>query len=536
MYGENNYGSEKQNVEGTIVESSEQKVNNSGNENPYEYYYTAGNGNNHGNNGYTSYGNNQYQQGNGAYGNFSGAYAGNNYSGNVRKERVKRPRKPHPFAKKAVTFVALGALLGVTAGAAFSVPTYITRKALLEQELEVAKAQQNANKTGLSTTTGSLTTGSSEQYTSDITAIANSCLPSVVSITNKGVTEVRTMFGTYQQDTTSSGSGIIIGENDTELLIVTNYHVVSGNSELSVVFSYDEDNENPSVVSAKLKGYDADKDLAVISVASSDITNDMRAQIKIATIGDSSDLQLGQQVVAIGNALGYGQSVTTGIISALNREVTVSDENGGTITNKLIQTDAAINPGNSGGALINLNGELIGINSVKVSNSSVEGMGYAIPISDVQSIIEELMLKETRDVVAEADQGYLGISGTDVTESISETYGMPIGIFINNVYDNSPAANAGLAKGNIITKFDGQTVKSMSEFKTLLTYYKKGETVKVVVKVQSSNGYEEKTVDVTLASRDIFGNDAEEQSTQNKNEQNQGSNNMNPYNFFWPFP
>lgn len=344
------------------------------------------------------------------------------------------------------------------------------------------------------------------------------------------------MFGTYQQDTTSSGSGIIIGENDTELLIVTNYHVVSGNSELSVVFSYDEDNENPSVVSAKLKGYDADKDLAVISVASSDITNDMRAQIKIATIGDSSDLQLGQQVVAIGNALGYGQSVTTGIISALNREVTVSDENGGTITNKLIQTDAAINPGNSGGALINLNGELIGINSVKVSNSSVEGMGYAIPISDVQSIIEELMLKETRDVVAEADQGYLGISGTDVTESISETYGMPIGIFINNVYDNSPAANAGLAKGNIITKFDGQTVKSMSEFKTLLTYYKKGETVKVVVKVQSSNGYEEKTVDVTLASRDIFGNDAEEQSTQNKNEQNQGSNNMNPYNFFWPFP
>jgi len=233
-----------------------------------------------------------------------------------------------------------------------------------------------------------------------VTAIANNCLPSVVSITNRGVTEVRTMFGTYQQDAESSGSGIIIGENETELLIVTNYHVVSGSSELSVVFSYDEDSDDPSLVSARVKGYEADKDLAVIAVSLDDITDEMRSKIKIATIGDSSNMVLGQEVVAIGNALGYGQSVTTGIISALGRNVTVSDDNGGSITNKLIQTDAAINPGNSGGALLNMNGELIGINSVKVSSSSVEGMGYAIPISDVQSIIEELMLKETRDVVA----------------------------------------------------------------------------------------------------------------------------------------
>ena len=243
-----------------------------------------------------------------------------------------------------------------------------------------------------------------------MTAIANNCLPSVVSITNRGVTEVRTMFGTYQQDAESSGSGIIIGENETELLIVTNYHVVSGSNELSVVFSYDEDSDDPSLVSARVKGYEADKDLAVIAVSLDDITDEMRSKIKIATIGDSSNLVLGQEVVAIGNALGYGQSVTTGIISALGRNVTVSDENGGSITNKLIQTDAAINPGNSGGALLNMNGELIGINSVKVSSSSVEGMGYAIPISDVQSIIEELMLKETRDVVAEEKQGYLGIN------------------------------------------------------------------------------------------------------------------------------
>ena len=232
------------------------------------------------------------------------------------------------------------------------------------------------------------------------------------------------MFGTYQQDTESSGSGIIIGENESELLIVTNYHVVSGSNELSVVFSYDEANDEPSLVSARVKGYEADKDLAVIAVSLEDITDEMRSQIKVATIGDSSNLVLGQDVVAIGNALGYGQSITTGIISALNREVTVSDEQGSTITNRLIQTDAAINPGNSGGALLNMNGELIGINSVKVSSSSVEGMGYAIPISDVQSIIEELMLKETRDVVPEQAQGYLGIGGTDVTTDISETYGM----------------------------------------------------------------------------------------------------------------
>lgn len=351
------------------------------------------------------------------------------------------------------------------------------------------------------------------------------------------------MFGTYQQDTESSGSGIIIGENDTELLIVTNYHVVSGSNELSVVFSYDEDNDNPSVVSAKLKGYAADKDLAVISVSLKDVTADMRSQIKIATVGDSSKLELGQEVVAIGNALGYGQSVTTGIISALNREVTVTNDDGTPITNKLIQTDAAINPGNSGGALLNMNGELIGINSVKVSSSQVEGMGYAIPISDVQSIIEDLMLKETRDVVDEKDQGYLGIGGTDVTSDISKTYDMPMGVYINTIYDNSPAGAAGLSKGNIITKFDGQTISSMSELKTLLTYYKSGETVKVTAMVQGANGYEEKEFDLTLASKSVFGDDsnAADENSQNSQPQTEDQNsdngygNMNPYSFFWPF-
>ena len=261
----------------------------------------------------------------------------------------------------------------------------------------------------------------------------------------------------------------------------------------------------------------------------------MRSKIRIATIGDSSKLVLGQEVVAIGNALGYGQSVTTGIISALNREVTVSDENGGTITNKLIQTDAAINPGNSGGALLNMNGELIGINSVKVSSSSVEGMGYAIPISDIQSIIEELMLKETRDVVKEEAQGYIGIGGTDVTNEIAQTYDMPLGIYINTVYDNSPAKEAGLAKGNIITKFDGQTVKSMSELKSLLAYYRFGETVDLTIMVQSAGGYTEKTVSITLGAKDSIDDSGESQRQETPQQDGDTRQYYNPFSF-WSIP
>ena len=262
----------------------------------------------------------------------------------------KKKKKSSGFGKKAFSVACLGLVFGVTAGAVFSVPAYMSIKELKQAKTELAQAQSqagsetapNQNSASLSTTTGSLVAANAS-YSDDsnratVAAIAGNCLPSVVSITNKGVTEVQTFFGRYLQDTEGSGSGIIIGENDTELLIVTNYHVVSGGTELTVVFSYDEDSDDPSVVSAKIKGYDADKDLAVIAVSLDEITDEMRSQIKVATIGNSADLELGQEVVAIGNALGYGQSVTTGIISALNREVTVSDDNGGTITNKLIQT------------------------------------------------------------------------------------------------------------------------------------------------------------------------------------------------------
>lgn len=438
-------------------------------------------------------------------------------------------------------------MFGVTAGAVFSVPASLATKELKETKREIQQMQESFNasaagKASLSTTADSLNASNAlynNSASANVTAIANNCLPSVVSITNKSVTEVRTMFGTFQQDAESSGSGIIIGENDTELLIVTNYHVVSGSNELSVVFSYDEDSDEPSLVSARVKGYEADKDLAVIAVSRDDITDEMRSKIKIATIGDSSNLVLGQEVVAIGNALGYGQSVTTGIISALGRDVTVSDENGGTITNKLIQTDAAINPGNSGGALLNMNGELIGINSVKVASSSVEGMGYAIPISDVQSIIEELMLKETRDVVAEDKKGYLGINPIDVTNEIYETYGMPVGVYVNIVYEDSPAEAAGLVKGNIITKFDGQTVKTREQLTSLLNYYSAGETVELVAMVQSDNGYVEKTFQVTLGTKDVFGEDAD--SAQPSPKQQEPDSDVdgyfnNPFGSFWSFP
>jgi serine protease Do len=508
--------------------------------------------------------NDNYSQQSGNNGNSNNGYheyyysAGsmNGSAGPTIDATPKKKKSKSGFGKKAVSVVCLGLVFGVAAGAAFSVPTYMTTKQLNETKAEIQQMQEEngsaagaeeaeTEKSTLSTTTDSLSASNASYNNTDsatIAAIAESCLPSVVSITNKGVTEVQTMFGTYQTDSESSGSGIIIGENDTELLIVTNYHVVSGSSELSVVFSYDEDSENPSVVSAKVKGYDSDKDLAVISVSLDDVTDEMRSQIKVATIGDSSSLVLGQQVVAIGNALGYGQSVTTGIISALNREVSVEDDNGDTITNKLIQTDAAINPGNSGGALLNMNGELIGINSVKVASSSVEGMGYAIPISDVQSIIEELMLKETRDVVADGAQGYIGISGTDVTSEISETYDMPMGIYINSVSDNSPAEEAGLSKGIIITKFDGQTVKTMSELKSLLTYYKAGETVNITAQVPGSDGYSEQVFSITLGFKETSsdtGSSNSQQQEQPSNGNGNGNGNYyysNPFGSFWNIP
>ena len=315
-------------------------------------------------------------------------------------------------------------------------------------------------------------------------------MPSIVSITNKGVEEVQSMFGTRQYEATSAGSGIIIGQNDTELLIATNNHVVANANEISVCFGDDEN----KVVEAKVKGTDAENDLGIIAVQLSDLSDEIKSSISIAKIGNSSDVKVGDQVVAIGNALGYGQSVTTGIVSAQDREVTIDG-----MTAKLIQTDAAINPGNSGGALLNMKGELIGINSSKFASTVVEGMGYAIPINTAEPILENLMNRETRDIVGTEEQGYLGISCQNVSQDISEMYNIPQGVYVLEIQDNGAAANAGIKKGDIITQFDGMSVTDYDDLKSTLQYYKAGETVDVVIqRAKEDGGYEEQTVSVTL--------------------------------------
>ena len=326
----------------------------------------------------------------------------------------------------------------------------------------------------------------------DVSDIAANVMPSLVSITNIGVQEMQNLFGqTMAYESQSSGTGIIIGQTDTELLIVTNNHVVNSAQVLSVGFA------DETACEAKVKGTDRDRDLAVIAVKMEDISKETREKIRVIELGSSSELQVGEQVIAIGNALGYGQSVTTGIVSALNRQVTVDDS-----TNTLIQTDAAINPGNSGGALLNRKGQLVGINSAKYSDTSVEGMGYAIPVDEVVGIIEGLMNRTIREEkVPEEKQGFLGITGQDVTLEVSEAYDMPRGIYITSVEEGSAAEKAGLKKGNIIAKFDGASVSSMGELKEQLSYYKEGEEVTFAVWAVENGQYEERTVNVVLGKR-----------------------------------
>lgn len=335
-------------------------------------------------------------------------------------------------------------------------------------------------------------------------------MPSVVSITNMGTTEFRTFFGTYEQESQSSGSGIIIGRNDSEIVIVTNNHVVSNAKEISVYFNSDgQDADEDNVIPAKIKGTDPAKDLAVIAVQVNDIPKETLDMIRIASIGDSSTLQVGEPVVAIGNAYGYGLSVTSGIVSALNREVSVTS-GGQTITNRLIQTDAAINPGNSGGALLNSRGELIGINSVKFISEDVEGMGYAIPISDVESIIGDLMNKVTRDEVRDTDRGYLGITGVDVTSDASSNYGMPEGVYVNVVTEGGAADQAGLKKGDIITKLDGTRITGYAQLGDTLKYYASGETISITIQRLEDAQYVEKVLDITLSSGSQVGVESRE--------------------------
>lgn len=425
-------------------------------------------------------------------------------------------RNQNSFQKKAGATIALAVIFGLVAAVVFQAANFVADRFLNTGKSSVQIKTTDSvdlQETASDDSTADKVLSDSENGT--VAAVAQASMPSVVAITTVSVQEIPSFFGysSHQYKSASTGSGIIVGDNDDELLIATNNHVVDGATTLSVCFIGDDvanaetetvnagDNGDLNVedaVSAKIKGTDADNDLAVVAVKKSDIPEDTLNQIKIAQIGSSDDLAVGQQVVAIGNALGYGQSVTSGWISALNRTISTDD---GTNSTGLIQTDAAINPGNSGGALLNMKGELIGINSAKYADSAVEGMGYAIPISKAKPILEELMNRETREKVDSSKKGYLGVSLANLTTEAIEMYNMPTGAFVRSVEDDSPAQEAGICKGDIIVKFDGQKVSDGDDLLDKLQYYKSGEKIEAVIARATNGEYEENTIELTLGTR-----------------------------------
>ena len=415
---------------------------------------------------------------------------------NEYRETVQAPRKKNSWARKAAGITAAAVLFGTVAGGVMTGVNYVgarltgladitatapaeTEGTTTAQVPETSAASNNGSTTAVSTVT-------------DVSSIAEKAMPSLVAINDTMTVEQNNFFGmpqTYQAQ--SSGSGIIVGQNDTELLIATNNHVVSGATDMKVTFT------DSTQVAAAVKGTDSATDLAIIAVKLSDIPSDTMSKIKVATLGNSDNVKVGQQVIAIGNALGYGQSLTVGYISALDREIT--DENG--IQHTYIQTDAAINPGNSGGALLDLNGNAIGINAAKNASTEVEGMGFAIPISKAQEILNNLMTKKTREAVDESAQGYLGIQGTNIDANASKEYGMPVGIYVYKIVEGGAAANSDLKEKDIITKFDGQSVTNMEELKQMLTYYEGGSTVSLTVQSLVNGSYVEHEVQITLGTK-----------------------------------
>lgn len=442
-----------------------------------------------------------YQTG-GTYSHNAGSYQyGNTYPNSYAQAAHKKEKKPkagNGYFKKALACVGLGLFFGVFAGLGFYVVETVSGMNTRAETQQVSEAVPDNAVTAASNEVQSTDTAATTKQTetattvvTDVTNVVSGVMPSIVSINNH-FTETISYFGqAMTSEGEGSGSGIIVGKNDSELLIVTNYHVIEGADKLTVKFVEDSEAE------AFVKGTDADMDLAVIAVPVDSIDAATLNEITIATLGDSDSLTVGEPAIAIGNSLGYGQSVTTGVISALNRSIELSDGSTGTF----IQTDAAINPGNSGGALLNLKGEVIGINSNKIGGSTVEGMGYAIPISAANPIIADLMLKETKNRVAEEERGYLGISGITVTQDVVETYGMPEGVYVVQVYENTPSAQAGLQKGDIITEFAGQKISSMDELQEELQYHAKGDQVEMKIMTVGNGGYESKTVTITLGDK-----------------------------------
>ena len=387
---------------------------------------------------------------------------------------------------KLLKTIALALVFGLIAGLTFTGVSYAGSKLLGNNTQVQTESQTNTvtEKKEGQTTEALLNTATSSN--ANIADIVDETMPAVVSITCMSVQEVQSFFGTQMQEAKSAGSGIIIDENDDELFIATNNHVVAGSEKLTVTFA----DENS--VEGTIKGTDSKLDLAVVSVKKADISDETKQKIKIATMGDSSSVRVGEMAIAIGNALGYGQSVTTGIISATERSIEG-------VTGKYIQTDAAINPGNSGGALLNAKGEIIGINSAKIQDTSVEGMGYAIPISDAKEILQSLMNRQTREQVAEEDRGFLGITGRTVDEASAQLYDLPVGVYVSAVQEGSAADKAGIEEGMIITTFDDTNLDGMDSLQSLLKTYKAGEKVKVKVAVPNKrNEYQEKTIEVTL--------------------------------------
>ena len=429
-----------------------------------------------------------------------------------------RNDKIRKIAKKGLTFslcavlaggLAAGSFEGVNKLAGWSGATTVEAASNKDETtLTYAKSEKkDADASDSKSDTGK-DTGSTAKGNLDVSEIASEALPSIVSITTKSVQEVQNYFGMYgmygyapqqqEQEVEGSGSGIIVGKNDDELLIATNYHVVEGADTLSVAFT------DGNAVEASVKGFDEERDLAVVSVSLDDVEDDTMDAISIANIGSSDDLKVGEQVIAIGNALGYGQSVTTGIVSAKNRRM-YSDNN--TVTDgsddssdgvNLIQTDAAINPGNSGGALLNMEGEVVGINSAKLASTEVEGMGYAIAISDVTDILQNLMNETSRDKLDDSEHGVLGIKGSSVSSEAVQMYGIPAGVFVKKVTEGGAADKAGLKANSVITEFNGKTVSSIDQLIEYLSYYEPDEEVELTVQVPHGTSYKEETVKVTL--------------------------------------
>ena len=398
-------------------------------------------------------------------------------AGPQKDPKTSKPKKG--YMKKVALVVGAAVLFGAVGGVTMQGTSYLTGKLLGKNTKSTVGTTKTVSNAKLTTSTSTVT--------SDVSDIVENTLPSIVSITNMSVQEVQNFFGGIsQQESESAGSGIIISQNDSELLVVTNNHVVEGSDTLTVTFN------DGNSVEAQIKGTDSARDLAVVAVPLDKISDDTMNAIKVATLGDSDSLKVGEPAIAIGNALGYGQSVTTGIVSATGRTIDGFD-------GEYIQTDAAINPGNSGGALLNANGEVIGINSAKINSSAVEGMGFAIPISDASDVIQNLMNKETRSKVSDEERGYLGIKGYDVSEEGAQMYNMPTGVYVKEVMSGGGAEKAGLTKGSIITGFEGSSISGMSSLQEQLQYNKAGEEVTLTVQIPDKNGeYTEKDIKVTL--------------------------------------